>query len=271
MLIVGTRGRSLGGFQGLLPGSISKFCLQNSAVPVIVVRPGMQRSRGKKKRMNDPARSGYRDLLDRAGIDGHLLHESNRYSVDQLGGREEERPASSDESAAVAAAFGFRQPLGKVGSTPLTKVESAATDTTNNTDSEVGSEAEVARLNGLVSGNAGTASSAGGAVGGIVGAKVLPTASAPPTLSASAQRKAHAEQLAALGVELPEDLKREVTGVGGWQVVSERVVEDNDGHDDPFFEDVKGMHVKGHNGGRAAGSDGDSGSDSDGDGGFFER
>lgn len=38
-LIVGTRGKSLGGIQGLLPGSVSKYCLQNSPVPVVVVRP----------------------------------------------------------------------------------------------------------------------------------------------------------------------------------------------------------------------------------------
>lgn len=53
--------------------------------------------------------------------------------------------------------------------------------------------------------------------------KSLPTA--PPALSTTAQRKAHAEQLAALGVELPDELKKEVTGVGNYQVVNERAVE----------------------------------------------
>lgn len=51
------------------------------------------------------------------------------------------------------------------------------------------------------------------------------TATAPPQLSTAAQRKAHAEQLAALGVELPDELKKEVTGVGNYQVVNERAVE----------------------------------------------
>lgn len=46
-LIVGTRGKSLGGIQGLLPGSISKYCLQNSPVPVIVVRPSAKREKKK--------------------------------------------------------------------------------------------------------------------------------------------------------------------------------------------------------------------------------
>ncbi|KAF2084798.1 adenine nucleotide alpha hydrolases-like protein, partial [Saccharata proteae CBS 121410] len=66
MLVVGTRGRSLGGFQGLMPGSVSKYCLQHSPVPVIVVRPNAQRAKTKKKRLQDPSRGGYRDLLDKS-------------------------------------------------------------------------------------------------------------------------------------------------------------------------------------------------------------
>jgi len=82
---------------------------------------------------------------------------------------------------------------------------------------------EVARLNGLVGGkDASTA----GTKPGISGLKNLgkSTGPEPPKLSAAAQRKAHAEQLVALGVELPEELKREVTGVSGWQTVSSSVV-----------------------------------------------
>ncbi|EFW16020.1 hypothetical protein CPSG_07647 [Coccidioides posadasii str. Silveira] len=48
-LIVGTRGRSLGGMQGLLPGSVSKYCLQQSPIPVIVVRPSQKREKKKQK------------------------------------------------------------------------------------------------------------------------------------------------------------------------------------------------------------------------------
>ena len=83
---------------------------------------------------------------------------------------------------------------------------------------------EVARLNGLVGGKD---ASAAGSKPGISGLKNLGKSSgpAPPTLSAAAQRKAHAEQLVALGVELPEELKREITGVGGWQTVSTSVVD----------------------------------------------
>ncbi|KAK9355859.1 hypothetical protein V1505DRAFT_418952 [Lipomyces doorenjongii] len=64
VLIVGTRGKSLNGFQGLLPGSISKYCLQHSPVPVIVVRPGEKRLKKKEKRQADPSRRAYMDIVE---------------------------------------------------------------------------------------------------------------------------------------------------------------------------------------------------------------
>lgn len=79
---------------------------------------------------------------------------------------------------------------------------------------------EVARLNGLVGGkNAPSA--------GIAGLKNLgkPSGQEPPKMSAAAQRKAHAEQLVAPGVQLPEELKREVTGVSEWQTISSSAVD----------------------------------------------
>lgn len=63
ILVVGTRGKSLGGFQGLLPGSVSKYCLQHSPVPVIVVRPTSKRDKARTKRANDPSRLGYQEML----------------------------------------------------------------------------------------------------------------------------------------------------------------------------------------------------------------
>jgi hypothetical protein len=90
----------------------------------------MQRARGKRKRLQDPARHGYRDLLDRAGIDGHLLDASNKNSTDKLGGPHEERHASDDEGAAVLAAVGVKLDRAAKGS-PLVRVESAATDATS--------------------------------------------------------------------------------------------------------------------------------------------
>ncbi|KAK9473748.1 uncharacterized protein V1510DRAFT_375527 [Dipodascopsis tothii] len=64
MLIVGTRGKSLNGFQGLLPGSVSKYCLQHSPVPVIVVRPTEKRQKKKAKRQADPNRRRYLDIIE---------------------------------------------------------------------------------------------------------------------------------------------------------------------------------------------------------------
>ncbi|KAF2139305.1 uncharacterized protein K452DRAFT_275486 [Aplosporella prunicola CBS 121167] len=120
ILIVGTRGRSLGGFQGLLPGSVSKYCLQHSPVPVIVVRPSTKRAKTKRKRLQDPTRTGYRDLLDKSGPAGsHILDTHNRHSI-MLGDIAKE--ASEEEAAAVAKAVGFVPPPDP---SPLAQVENA--------------------------------------------------------------------------------------------------------------------------------------------------
>lgn len=76
MLIVGTRGRSLGGVQGLINNrnSFSKWCLQYSPIPVVVVRPDDKREKKKHKRLNDPSRRGYADMLRDSGV---ATHEAN--------------------------------------------------------------------------------------------------------------------------------------------------------------------------------------------------
>ena len=65
MLVVGTRGRSLGGLQGLMNtrNSFSKYCLQYSPVPVIVVRPTEKRIKKKEKRAADTTRQTYAGML----------------------------------------------------------------------------------------------------------------------------------------------------------------------------------------------------------------
>lgn len=118
ILVVGTRGRSLTGYQGLLSsGSVSKYCLQYSPVPVIVVRPSSKRESKKRKRLQDPSRTGYRDILDKSedaprGLGSHLLDKKNRYSITgadlgplgHLSG-----PNDPDEEARrVAEAIGYR-------------------------------------------------------------------------------------------------------------------------------------------------------------------
>lgn len=83
---------------------------------------------------------------------------------------------------------------------------------------------EVARLNGMFGDGSKSSSEKKQS-----GPTPRPTSTATPQLSTAAQRKAHAEQLAALGVELPDELKKEVTGVGSYQVVNERAVESSEG------------------------------------------
>lgn len=80
---------------------------------------------------------------------------------------------------------------------------------------------EVARLNGLFSDKPGGAKDAGKPSAG----NMSRPSPAPANMNPAAQRKAHAEQLAAMGVALPEDLQKQVTGVGNYHVVSERTVE----------------------------------------------
>ncbi|KAI7485142.1 adenine nucleotide alpha hydrolases-like protein [Hortaea werneckii] len=117
ILVVGTRGRSLTGYQGLLSsGSVSKYCLQYSPVPVIVVRPSSKREAKKRKRLQDPDRQGYRDILDKSedaprGRGGHLLDQKNRQSVmgSDLGLLGELGKGDPDEEARkVAEAIGYR-------------------------------------------------------------------------------------------------------------------------------------------------------------------
>lgn len=88
---------------------------------------------------------------------------------------------------------------------------------------------EVARLNKVVGGKYAS----GGGNGGILGAKDVtvktrPTAPPPSGISEKEQRKIHAEQLVAMGVKIPEALRKEIMGedAAGWKTVSERVVDE---------------------------------------------
>ncbi|RYP69376.1 hypothetical protein DL770_008259 [Monosporascus sp. CRB-9-2] len=65
MLIVGTKGRSHDGVQGFITNrsSFSKYCLQYSPVPVVVVRPTEKRKKKKLKRVGDPSRQSYVNML----------------------------------------------------------------------------------------------------------------------------------------------------------------------------------------------------------------
>jgi nucleotide-binding universal stress UspA family protein len=103
LLVVGTKGRSLGGFQGLMNArnSFSKYCLQYSPVPVVVVRPDDKRLKKKEKRSQDPGRQSYAAML--AYNLGKHEADSEASSVYEF-----EKGISADEEAhRVAAAIGL--------------------------------------------------------------------------------------------------------------------------------------------------------------------
>jgi len=119
--------------QGLLPGSVSKYCLQQSPIPVIVVRPSAKRAKRKQKRLNDPTRRNYNQILELSEARGaqHLLDKANRFAnVGEL------PPATNQEAIAVARALGLPEPVAKVDEgAPLTKVHSARSDATSGPES----------------------------------------------------------------------------------------------------------------------------------------
>lgn len=85
-----------------MPGSVSKWCLQRSPIPVIVVRPSPKREKKKKKRLADPTRRSYNHILELSEQRGsHIFSapSSRNSSVSKL----------PDEEAAVAAALGLPQ------------------------------------------------------------------------------------------------------------------------------------------------------------------
>ncbi|KAK4152868.1 hypothetical protein C8A00DRAFT_15874 [Chaetomidium leptoderma] len=103
LLVVGTKGRTLGGFQGLMNArnSFSKYCLQYSPVPVVVVRPDDKRLKKKDKRTQDPTRHSYAAML---------AYNSGKHEVDgeATSVYEFEKRISADEEAhRVAAAIGL--------------------------------------------------------------------------------------------------------------------------------------------------------------------
>ncbi|SPO02951.1 uncharacterized protein DNG_05630 [Cephalotrichum gorgonifer] len=65
MLVVGTKGKSNQGMQGMwnTRHSFSKYCLEKSSVPVVVVRPDSVRRKKMDKRSRDPSRNSYGQML----------------------------------------------------------------------------------------------------------------------------------------------------------------------------------------------------------------
>ncbi|ATZ47960.1 hypothetical protein BCIN_03g02330 [Botrytis cinerea B05.10] len=132
MLIVGTRGRSLGGFQGLMGNrnSFSKWCLQYSPIPVVVVRPTDKRLKKKQKRDADPTRQSYTRILQESGVNGH--------ETSIVASNLESATGPLIEAHAVAAALGLPAefdptltPFTLEGSRPLKKIDSGKSEATS--------------------------------------------------------------------------------------------------------------------------------------------
>lgn len=100
MLVVGTRGRNLKGVHSLLPGSVSKYCLQQSPIPVIVVRPSPKREKKKKKRRADPTRKSYNQIINLSEQRGSRIFDASSSTEDGIS-------KLPDEEAAVAEALGL--------------------------------------------------------------------------------------------------------------------------------------------------------------------
>lgn len=109
-IIVGTRGRALTGMQGLVGGrdSVSKYCLQRSPVPTIVVRPSSKRTKKKLKRQAEQGRSVYTNILSKAQTLG------GRHALDRGGPGTDgfELKGGEEEANAVEKAVGPPQRRG---------------------------------------------------------------------------------------------------------------------------------------------------------------
>ena len=122
-IVVGTRGRALTGMQGLRSGSVSKYCLQRSPVPTIVVRPSTKRTKKKLKRQAEQGRSVYSNILSATkSVGGQHI---SRGSTDETGFITK---SSEEEANAVEKAVGPRKGIlrnkGRVYGGPLTRVTS---------------------------------------------------------------------------------------------------------------------------------------------------
>lgn len=108
--------------QGLLPGSVSKYCLQQSPIPVVVVRPTRKREKKKKKRMADPTRRSYGNILQ--------LSEQQRSGIFSPGLKSESHVAKrpDEEAAAVAEAVGLPRGFRHAHTTSDSKLSTGSTE-----------------------------------------------------------------------------------------------------------------------------------------------
>jgi hypothetical protein len=99
---------------------VSKYCLQHSPVPVIVVRPTSKRDKAKSKRTNDPDRQGYREILAKSESLPEFNSPRNSFF------------ANEDEAAIVGGAA--TAPKLAVDTHPLAQVEHAPDSSEDETE-----------------------------------------------------------------------------------------------------------------------------------------
>ncbi|KAI4260766.1 MAG: hypothetical protein L6R42_003913, partial [Xanthoria sp. 1 TBL-2021] len=144
-LIVGTKGKSPGGMSSFVTGSVSRYCLQNSPVPCIVVRPNKKRLAKKAKRLADEKRRNYRGVLHLSGARGSTqVLQTNHNEMEQhihIAGAAS--GATEKEAQAVAAAIGIPRSLSRLEGlrrptpgpedegTPLARTQSGNTNATS--------------------------------------------------------------------------------------------------------------------------------------------
>ncbi|KAL9598324.1 MAG: hypothetical protein Q9219_004552 [cf. Caloplaca sp. 3 TL-2023] len=140
-LIVGTKGKSqsTGMMQSFVTGSVSRYCLQNSPVPCIVVRPTRKRVAKKAKRLADEKRRNYANVVEMSGARG------SQPPMGPLSGGNEAVAASTEasekEAKAVAAAIGLpTRGVSKMrrAPTPAPEVEGEGAPLTRTTTESVG-------------------------------------------------------------------------------------------------------------------------------------
>ena len=113
---------------------MSKYCLQNSPVPIVVVRPEEKREKKKKKRLADPSRRNYSAILDQKNARGGAAFETLPH---QSGGE-----ASEHEAAAVARAIGLNEGFGAWKGFKKEDEDGSPLTTTASGRSDAASEAE---------------------------------------------------------------------------------------------------------------------------------
>ncbi|KAL8766656.1 MAG: hypothetical protein Q9209_006639 [Squamulea sp. 1 TL-2023] len=140
-LIVGTKGKSPGAMSSFVTGSVSRYCLQNSPVPCIVVRPNRKRLAKKAKRLADEKRRNYQGVLNLSGARGSIqVLQNNDNELEGIAGIA--GGASEKEAQAVAAAIGIPRSLSRLEGlrrptpgpedegAPLVRAQSAKSDYT---------------------------------------------------------------------------------------------------------------------------------------------